>query len=414
MRRFYAATLFCILALPTLGHARAIIEDCTQGVSFDNGNTYKNVTGTIQCHLRQQPHIKTRIVPLKDGKKHGKATFYDGVLSRVRNPQNRVVRVEHYQNDKPHGKHLRYNAEDGKLENEKDFVNGILQREVSVSPFDGSKSISFHKKHEVGNWGEKIGSLSYTTQGKLSDKRCPKQASGVKELDSVCGFGGGSTTTKLYDEQGRVTATTTQSQGKTNERKEFYPSGKLRVVRTPNTQRFYYENGKLEEEVVDNANRTQTVTEYYESGTKKSFVHTVHRKLQESSRWYMNGKPEYTVKRQGNSEQMRVKSWHGNGKVFEEYTYIPKDRYSMFFRSFYRSGQLIGHSRVYFKNGQLADDVQRNPQGKLQSAKYYYESGQLRKRIQMHTDQSRTVEIFNKDGSVKESGTYYPDGSLKE
>lgn len=405
-----------LLLLFTPSLAYAVIEDCSHGVRFDHGGTMEGVTAQVECHVRGKPQIKTRSVAFKNGKRHGKTTRYDGFYSGTRNPKNRVSVIEHYKDGKEHGKFMRYDDKTGRVEKEETYKDGIKTREVfHFAPPDGGKRITFSRKHEMGNFAQDIGSVSYNRANQLTAKKCPKKASGIPELDNVCGFGSGAAkTTNLHNNDGKVVGTTTQKNGRVNESKSFYPSGKLKALRTRNSQKFYYENGNLQEEVVDSANRTQMVTEYYENGKKKKYIHTVQRRLQNTRAWYINGKTKYLVARQGNSERVVVKAYYGNGRLYQDYIYVPKSRYSMFMSSFYKTRQLVGTSRVFHENGKLWEVVSRDKNHKLKTAKIHYESGKLGKTIVANADGTQTITVYNKDGSLKESGTYYSDGSKKE
>lgn len=127
----------------------------------------------------------------------------------------------------------------------------------------------------------------------------------------------------------------------------------------------------------------------------------------------MNGKPEYSVERQGNSEKISVKSYYGNGQLFERYVYIPRERYSMFFSNFYRRAKLIGDSRSFHKNGKVWEDIRRDTKGKLKSKKTFFETGRLKRSVKVNPDKTKTIVVYDKKGTVKEQGTYYPDGSTK-
>lgn len=406
------SALLVLLCSPSL--AFAVIEDCTHDVSFNNGNTTKNLTAQVQCHQRGKPHIKTRSVGFVNGKRQGKTTRYDGYLSSVRNPRNQVIAVEHYQAGKKHGKFLRYNESTGVLEQDTDYKNDIEYRSVFYLSDGRGKRITFSRKHEMGNFAQDVGSISYNKANQLTSKSCPPKPSGIAELDKVCGFGAGVQTAKLHNNQGKVVGTTTRKNGQVQETKSFYPSGKIKTIRTRHSQKFFYENGNLMEEVVDSANRTQMVTEYYENGTKKKYVHTVQRKLKTSRGWYMNGKTEYLVNRQGNSERMTVKTYFDNGRVHADYVYIPRDKYSLFLSSYYRTAKVVGNSRLYYKNGKIREDVRRDNKGVVQLARIYYDTGKLEKTFQLNGDKTETIKNFNEDGSLKDGGVYYPDGSIKQ
>jgi antitoxin component YwqK of YwqJK toxin-antitoxin module len=404
-------TLLALLCTPSA--AFAVIEDCTHDVSFNNGNTTKNLTAQVECTQRDKPQIKTRSVGFKNGKRHGKTTRYDGYLSGTRNPKNKVIAIEHYQDGKKHGKFMRYDKDSGALEKDSIYKNDLEQRTVSYSR-RGGKTISFHRKHDLGNFSQKVGSISYNKANQLSNKSCPSKTSGIAELDKACGFGAGTQTAKLHNAQGQVVAATTRKNGQVQETKEFYPSGKIRVIRARNSIKFFYENGNLREEMLNSANQTQMLTEYYENGKKKNYNHTVKKRLKTSRGWYMNGKTEYLVARQGDSERMAVKSYFGNGRVYADYIYVPKDKYSMFFSSFYRTAKIIGNSRLYHENGKLREDIRRDNKGVVQLERIYYESGKPKKTIQLHADKTKTIKNYNKDGSIKDAGIYYSDGSIKQ
>ena len=68
--------------------ALAVIEDCEQRVNFDNAQTYAQITGQINCYLKDNNQIKTRSVTLKNGKLHGKTTYYAAYQNSINKINN--------------------------------------------------------------------------------------------------------------------------------------------------------------------------------------------------------------------------------------------------------------------------------------------------------------------------------------
>ncbi len=383
--------------------AYAVIEDCDKGVSFNNGNTYKKVTGTVNCVWRKNPHIKTRSVSLRNGKKHGKSIIYIGRYGKRGSEKNNISMVENYHNGKKHGKFIIYDEKNpSKINVEKDYKNGLQQREIRLSVFNGGKTITYYAPK--GKWSSKIGSLSYNKAGQLSNKTCPKVKSHVPELNRVCGFGGSGQAVTLRDDNGKITTTAVIKQGQTQERKTFFVSGKLRSKATPNLKQFFYENGKLKEETKGNPRYSLIVTDYYPSGVKKSLERFNKHIIMEERSWYMNAKLKRVALHQPKSRTVSVKTYYGDGQLHKDHRFIRNGRYGRTY---------IGQARRYYENGKLSGESVRDNKGKLLSEKTYYRSGRIMISTVVHADDSQTVKEFDKNGGLKKSASYYPDGSVK-
>lgn len=301
--------------------AYAVIENCTHGVSFNNGNTYKKVTGTVNCVLRKNPRIKTQSVSLKNGKKHGKSITYGGFYSRKDSTKNHIAMVEHFHYGKKHGKFLIYDKKNpSKINVEKDYKNGLQQREIRLIISNGGKTIIYYAPK--GKWSSKIGSLSYNKAGQLSNKTCPKVKSHVPELNKVCGFSGNGQAVTLRDDKGKITTTAMIKKGQTQELKTFYKSGKLRSKAKPNLKQLFYENGKLKEEIIGSSKQVLSIQDYYPSGVKKSLQRSNKRMITEERKWFMNGKPEYVAIHDLKKKVISIKRYYGNGQLEEDYKKI--------------------------------------------------------------------------------------------
>jgi len=393
--------------------AFGVIEDCDQSVNFSNGNTYKKISGTINCVLRDNPSIKTRSVSLRNGKKHGKTTIYAGFYGGNQSASNKVVMIENYHNGQKHGKFIVYDKKTWKVQKETDYKNNIKQREERTNASNGGRTISFYQPHPKGKWSTQIGSLSYNKAGQLSNKNCPKSRSQIPALNNVCGFNGKSQVVKMHDRDGKVTASTVTKKGKTQNKKTFYASGKLRSQYEPNLKQDFYENGKLKEEAIGNINQNLTVKKYYPSGGKKTLERSNKRILAETRSWYMNGKPKYVAFYQPKTRIVTVKNYYDNGQLHEDYKYFKNNRYSASSPESYSRSKLLGLCRTYYENGKLQEQSTYDNKGKLSHAKYYYQNGKIMQTVQMNADKTRAVKEYAKNGKLKKSATYYPDGSVK-
>ena len=354
--------------------------------------------------LRESPHVKTRSVSLKSGKKHGKSITYGGFYRRKDSEKNSVAVIENYQNGEKHGKFIIYDKKiPSKITTETDYIDGLQQREMRLSPFDGGKTITFY--HPKGKWSEKTGSLSYNRAGQLSNMNCPKAISQVPELNEVCGFNGKSQVVILRDKNGKITTEALFRQGQTQERKTFYASGNLRSKAKQDLKQFFYENGKLKQELTGDASGALTVKDYYPSGKKKSLERSDNHILTEEREWYMNGKPKRAAFHQAKTRTVMVKSYHGNGQLPEDYTFIRDSRYS---------SKRIGHVQIYYENGKRQEDSNYDNNGKLLNENIYFDNGNLMRSSQFDGDGSRTVKEYEKNGGLKKSESYYSDGSVKQ
>ncbi len=389
--------------------AYAVVENCTHGVSFNNGNTYKKLTGTVNCVWRKNPRVKTRSVSLRNGKKHGKSIIYIGRYGKRGSERNHISMVENYHNGKKHGKFIIYDEKNpSKINVEKDYKNGLQQREMRLSVFNGGKTISYYAPK--GKWSSKIGSLSYNKAGQLSNKTCPKTKSHVAELNKVCGFSGSGQAVTLRDDNGKITTTAVIKQGQTQERKTFYKSGKLRTKAKPNLKQFFYENGKLEEEIIGNPKNILAVKKYYPSGVKKNLQRTNKRMITEERSWYMNGKPDLIAIHDLKKKVITIKRYYGNGHLKEDYRKILN--FNAYNGYSYREKR-IGTYRSFHENGKPYIEAVYDNKAKYLRGKRFFETGRLQESVVVNADKSRSVKQYDKNGTLEKSASYYPDGSVK-
>ena len=396
--------IFIITTILASFSAHAVIQNCSQGVNFSNGNTYKQLSGTISCVLRKNPRIKTQSVSLKSGKKHGKSITYGGFYRRKDSAKNHIAMIENFHNGKKHGKFIIYDEKlPSKINVEKDYKNGVQQREMRFSVFNGGKTITYYAPK--GKWSSKIGSLSYNKAGQLSNKSCPKVKSHVPELNKVCGFGDNAQAVTLRDNSGKITTTAVIKQGQAQERKTYYASGKLRSKATPHLTQTFYENGKLKKEKIGNPKQALTIKEYFPTGTKKSLERSNNNHvITEERTWYMNGKPKRVELHQPKTRVVSVKAYYGNGQLQESFQFIRNGRYKKTY---------FGKAQFFYENGRPSEESVRDNKGKMLSAKVYYFNGPLMKFTVVHGDNSRTVKEYDKNGSLQKTATYYSDGSVK-
>lgn len=398
--------LISVVITATPFFAFAVVENCDKGVSFSNGNTYKNISGTISCVLRKNPRINTRSVSLRNGKKHGKTIIYGGFYHRKDSARNHIAVIENYSNGKKHGRFIIYDEKTpAKINVEKDYKNGVQQREMRLSPFNGGKTISYYRPK--GKWSTKVGSLSYNKAGQLSDKSCPKTASHIAELNKVCGYNNKGSKTQLVtlrDNNGKVKATAFMAQGQNRESKTFYPSGKIRTIKTTGLSQLFYENGELQEKVIDKRDGDLIKISYYPSGVKKSLKRSNQRSNLETRDWYMNGKPKRVEFYQPKTKHTIVKSYYDNGQLSEDFRTAGKGY----------SSKLIGNFRRYYESGKLWNESRFDKNGRILREKMFFKNGRLMKFTVVNSDKSHTVKEYAKNGNLKKSETYYADGSVKE
>ncbi len=408
INKLKASFLFLALAINSIAYAA--IERCEQSVNFNNGNTYKEISGQITCFLKSKPSVKTRMVTLKKGKKQGKTIIYAPFFNEDAK-ENQIMSIEHFSDDQEDGEFLYYD-EDRKLKEESFYKAGRKLREKQINPFKGGWTLSFYKPNPKHSGVDSLGSIRYTPEGQLRDITCPTEQSNITELDKVCGFNGEIENT-LYNIDGVVTSVTKILKGKTVERTELNASGKVLETYNSDLQQFFYENGNLKKKIMGTAKQKQTVTEYYPTGKPKTQMKSLHRAITEIHAWYMNERLKYSVIFHSNPDLAEVTTYHGNSQVFQTYSYIPTQRYSEFSLYFYLNEKLVGQSKSYYENGQLHEDIQRTNQGDLIAKKIYHEAGYLQQTIKINSDETRTIQDYDAAGQLTKSANYYPDGSIK-
>ncbi len=394
--------------------AHAVVERCDQSVNFYNGNTYKDVSGEINCFLNSKPTVKTQTVMLRKGKKHGKKIIYAPFYYEDA-PPDKVMVIEHYRDGLKDGEFIHYN-EKGDVERETIYQADRMQRQMHSNLFNGGKSINYYRPSKNHSGEETVGSLSYNAADQLTDKKCPESRSNIVELDTVCGLtGGAAQVNTIYDTDGTVTAITKEQQGKTVERKELYPSGQLRSINTPDLYQSFYEDGVLKEEVITSGKQGQDklVSEYYPTGKPKARKQSAKGALTEMRAWYLNDKVKYVVLYHYGPDTVEVKTYHGNGELHETYTYVPDGQHWEFSPYFSMNASLIKQSKRYYDNGNLHEEIQRNSEGDIVETVRYHETGKLRKTVKIHNDETQTVMDYDANGQLTKQATYYPDGSVK-
>ncbi|MEE9339103.1 MAG: hypothetical protein V3U87_13575 [Methylococcaceae bacterium] len=404
------ASMF-FLALTINSIAYAVVERCEQSVNFNNGNTYKDISGQITCFLKSNPLVKTRIVTLNKGKKQGKTIIYAPFFNEDAK-ENQIMSKEHFLDDQEDGEFVYYD-EDGMLKEESFYKAGRKLREKRMSPFKkGGWTLSFYRPNPKHSGVDSMGTISYTSSGQLNNITCPNEQSNITELDKVCGFEGEIENT-LYDESGTMTSVTKNLKGKTVEQTEFNSWGKVIGIYSDDLKKFFYETGNLKKEIMGAAEQEQIVTDYYPTGKPKIQTKSKQRMITEMSAWYMNDKLNYNVIFHSNPDLAEATTYYGNGQLYQTYSYIPTQGYSEFSLYSYHNEKVVGQSKIYYKNGQLHEDTLRSDKGIPIAKKAYYETGQLQQTIRINSDEMRIIQDYDTAGQLKKTVEYYPDGSVK-
>ncbi|CAA6813785.1 MAG: Unknown protein [uncultured Campylobacterales bacterium] len=370
----------------------AVIEDCSQNVNFSNGNTYANITGEITCH-RRDTNITTRIVNFKDGKKHGESKTFGGFYSS-RGETNKLVLIENYKEGKEDGVFIRY--KNGATEQKTLYKDSKKYYEMRIH-FSGGKTESFFELQKNG-WTKKVGSISYTKVGKLENISCPKTAPINKNLAKLCGFNL-KVENKFYSDNEKVLSIQTFLDGKIIEKKLYYLSGKTKAIYRDGIQQFFYENGKLEEEIIKK-DKNITTRNYYKDGKLKEVTVSDGRLLQRQEEWYMNEKIK-SLKIYKENKEVDIKLYHKSGNLKKEYTQIQYTRYNT---------KIIGDSKEYYENGKLFINIKRDKEHIIQED-IYYPQGNIKSTTKFYEDKTYSVKEYDKNGNLKKDSRHYSDGS---
>lgn len=380
-----------ITILSSLSHA-AVFENCTQGVSFNNGNTYKHISGKVVCHLRDNPTVKTREIGLYKGIKQGKSIFYDASLSTIRDQDKtgKLYRIEHYSQGKLDGEVRHFDPRTGKMKEFMRYKNGHTVYSKNMN----DNSERFYAFPITGEFWSRSGSMDTNAKGQITSLSCPQKKSDHNLINVKCGWSYspgpvvklhyGPTVHEMRYCKGKrcknsPSKSTSRSGKKTGE--SFVNKKEQRV------ERQFYQNGKVKYEHISNKGRgaENIIREYFESGKPKSIAIIRDRKTQELTKFYQNGKKRYNGKILGRI--VKAIHYYDNGKKSEEYEFKTYPR--VFYNRFITRGKIINISRGY------------------------YESGRLSREVTWKDGYQARVRSFDVDGKLEKDESYYSDGSRK-
>lgn len=368
--------------------AYAAVEDCSHGVSFDNGSTFANVTGTVVCHLRDHPNIKTQEVSLVNGKKHGKRTLYGAFLnSAPRSAWQRVYMIEHYSNGEQQGAAQTFDLTSGKMEVERQYNNG---RETATQHAGQNKVI---QAYGTGDRRYDSSKLSRDAKGNITQLVCMDIPTNNAELNRLCGFsqnpgpvikinnGMGITTSQQYC-KGRPCGTTVQTYANGQKAAEYTVENGKKV------ERFYNPDGTMEQEQSRSKNKDQQVKQYFPDGKLKAILTWAKNEPTEITVYYQNGKKRYNAKKNNQTQLVTAVHYHDNGVKSEEYQF--KVYPGVFLDTIVHRGELVNVSREYAENGRIIREITWN-----------------------NGDISRIRKFDKNTGKLTKDESYYPDGSRK-
>ena len=359
------------------------IEDCSHGVNFSNGNTYKNLTAKVICHDRDNPSIKSSETNLVEGIKHGKTILYDAFLRTVgpEDKTGKIYRIENYDNGKLHGEVKTFDAQTGNLITTQEYRN---KKEIS-SKNEATNQTTFH--------GYTLDPKSYQKSTLIKDGndsiislRCMEIPTDNKEINRYCGFidSPGPTikitnsgiTSQIHYCKGKPCGKSLQTYGNGNTASEKFTTKDGKIV-----SRQYNEKGVLTYEHTRSKDaKEEQVIENFDSGQPKEII-TLHNHIPlEITTYYQNGQKRYHAKASG-KEIVNATSYYDSGHKSEEYQF---KRYS---NSLISRGRLINTSRKY------------------------YESGEIHRENTWKDDYIEHMREFDINGNVIKDERYYSDGS---
>lgn len=384
----FRKTLLGILLIVSQSSYAAVFENCSQGVDFSNGNTYANISGTVVCHLRDNPTVKTREVGLYEGKKQGKTVLYDASLSTIRDQDKtgKLYRIEHYQLGKLEGEVRHFDPRTGKLEEFMRYRNDkkiyLKSMKTNQETFYGF-GLSGHDKHQSG-------SVTKNAEGNIVSLSCTQFKTDDAQLNRYCGFSqnpgpevqlsSAFGQTKMRYCQGVPCGNSSSTRANGEKSSETFINDQQQKV-----SREYNDAGNVVYETTSNKGRgaRNEIREFFDDGKPKSVAIMENRKINELTFFYQNGKKKYHGKVDG--DLVNAVHYYDNGNKREEYQFKTYPR--VFFNRIISRGKPINTS------------------------KEYYESGQLYREITWKDHRKSRMLVFDEDGSLERDERYYPDGS---
>lgn len=370
----------------------AVFETCTQGVLFDNRNTYKNISGVVVCHLRDNPTLKTREVGLYKGVKQGKTTVYAASLSSMQNKSEakNLYKIEYYSNGKLDGEIKYFDPNSGEQTEFKRLNNGYA---TYVKNIKTGEEKFYAYPLTTPFWSES-GSMIQNSKGEITSLACPQKKSDSNIINTKCGFSSspgplvklhyGTEVHEMHYCKGRPCGNRKSSYTSGEKSSEIFVNKEEQRV-----EREYHKDGTIASESISDKglNTKRTVRENFDNGKTKSLSVFMGRKVVELTLYFQNGSMKYHGVIEG--KIVKVEHYYDTGVKSEMYEF--KKYPSIFFNRVIQRGKLINTSYSYFESGKIYRELTWNNGVKL-TMQEYDEVGNILKKEQYYEDGSRKLD----------------------
>ena len=366
----YLLTPFMILSIATAAMAAA--ERCDQGVSFNDGASYQNITGEVTCKyegggLSRKTRFDRGIITAeqryteqgtllsetvyKQGKRNGIAKEYDPKTGKLRWEQN-------YENDSAMGLGKRY-FPDGATLSSMEYIN----------PADRSRTaISLNKQQQPTS----------IECGKGFPADFAAYCKGPVQLYSS----EGAQAATVVPSASGYTGTVANADGATVAYKDGKRDGTEKIMgKNGHVARINnYAGGQRVGEQVEYFDDSDQIKERY-------YIDPTSYKRTKSEAFFQNGQLS-TLKESLTADRYRIQAFYDNGKPAMEATLIEKGECDDFYG--YCSDKPVGESKIYNRDGELV--------------------------VSTHDEKGNIIKTVKYDANGREDETkhYYPDGSVKQ